>query len=108
MLVTIEDENVQLQLYQEIVRKQLSVREVERRVRALHQAKPAQQTGTTVPETQEPALQELINQLRTHFSTQVNIRHRADGSGKIELNYYSPEDLERLLNLLLNSPDEGF
>ncbi len=100
MLVNIEDPELQMQLYEEIVQKQLSVREVERRVREIHQ--PARTSPKSSPSpTPDPHIQDVTNRLRTRFSTQVAIRHRSDGSGKIELTYYSLDDLERLLELLL-------
>ncbi len=101
MLVNIEDEEVQMRLYREIVQKQLSVREVERRVRELHRPSQPTQAPSPPPPAQDPHIQHVTNRLRTRFSTQVAIRHRADGSGKIELTYYSLDDLERLLELLL-------
>ncbi len=103
-LITIEDEAVQLRLLEEIRTKDLSVREVEERVRAWRepeaeaQAQPARKPK--LPDRETLQVQDFTNRLRAHFSTQVQVRHKADGSGKIELAYYSTEDLERLMELL--------
>ncbi|NBB84959.1 MAG: hypothetical protein GVY12_01890, partial [Bacteroidetes bacterium] len=43
----------------------------------------------------------LTDKLRARFSTQVALRQKKDGSGTIEIAYYSDEDLERILELLL-------
>ncbi len=106
-LITIEDEAVQLRLLEEIRTKDLSVREVEERVRAWRepeaeaptaQAQPARKPK--LPDRETLQVQDFTNRLRAHLSTQVQVRHKADGSGKIELAYYSSEDLERLMELL--------
>jgi ParB family chromosome partitioning protein len=108
MLVSLEDEETQIKLFQRILDEGLSVRSVERMVRQLQKA----ETGTSQPKEAEEPLQErpdveilqvrnFTNQLRSRFGTHVAIRHKPDESGKIELTYYSNEDLERLLELLL-------
>lgn len=111
-LINVDDEEFQLHLLEEIQHKDLSVREVEERVRAWRKrhersgAKPAPEakpTTSTPPDRDTLQIQEFTNRLRFHFSTQVHLKHKADGSGKIELTYYSREDLERLLELLLKN-----
>ena len=107
-LISIEDEAAQRELLEEIRDEGLTVRQVEDRVRALREAKnaPAEQPK---PETAAPAttyqppdrtelqLRTFTNQLRA----QVHLKPKADGAGRIEIEYYSEEDLERILDLLL-------
>ncbi len=109
-LITVADEEFQLHLLEEIQHKDLSVREVEDRVRAWRTRRKTPEPSPSKAPTAEPAtppdrdtlqIQEFTNRLRFHFSTQIQIKHKADGSGKIELSYYSEEDLERLMELLL-------
>ena len=45
------------------------------------------------------AVQEVQARLRDHFSTNVRVSH-ADRRGKIELEYYGTEDLNRILGIL--------
>ncbi len=112
MLVSLPAQAVQYELLDQILKRDLSVRQVEQAVRELQKekaeaekAKPAKQTeappAPDAPSRDELELRELTDRLRTHFSTQVALQHRPDGSGKIELTYYSDEDLERLMELLL-------
>lgn len=108
-LISIDDESVQLRLLKSIEADDLSVREVEEQVRRWREKKDAPPVAQTA---EEPALQieqpdrdtlqvqEFANRLRSHFSTQVHIKRRANGNGKIEISFYSDEDLERLMELL--------
>ena len=113
MLVSIEDEEAQLELHQEIIEKGLSVRQVEELVRQYRQgrerkaaADPAQEDASaraSLAGADRTSLQvdSFTRSLRDRLATQVAIRHRENGAGKIEIAYYSAEDLERVLDILL-------
>lgn len=109
-LITIEEEDAQVELLEATIDNDLSVREVERRVRALRDAEaedeaPAEEEPVArSPEPDRDALQleSYRDQLRSFLSTQVKIKHTSDGAGRIEISYYSEEDLERLLELVLD------
>ncbi len=101
-------ESVQLRLLQEIETKQLSVREVEERVRAWHRRQERKAAGDAARPPAEPdpeALQirDYEDRLRRRLGTQVRIRHRSGRGGRIEIAYFSDEELERLLSLLLGA-----
>jgi ParB family chromosome partitioning protein len=104
-LMGIEDEAQQRKLAEVVVRDGMSVRDVERRVRALSNAQPRSQAKERTPAPQvDPHMRAISDQLRTRFSTQVQIRPQgAEGGGRIEISYYSREDLERLIEELLGS-----
>lgn len=107
-LINVDDEEVQQRLIAEIEDQDLSVRAVEKRVRRWRtsleeQAKPPKKAEPVVRKgTDRDALQlqDYTTQLRNYLSTQVKIRHKTDG-GHIEIEYYSDEDLERLLELIV-------
>ncbi|MEM1043163.1 MAG: ParB/RepB/Spo0J family partition protein [Bacteroidota bacterium] len=110
MLVSVEDPDAQLQLHRKIVEDALSVRQVEALVRAYRQrlgeapaAEAADEAAAAVTAPGRDALQieQFTDALRDRLSTQVAIRHKAGGAGKIEITYYSQDDLERVLDLLL-------
>lgn len=108
-LIAIDDEEAQVALLEEAVEDDLSVREMERRARNWH----ADREGTE--ETQESdgappsasrdrgnlQVRDYQEKLQSQFSTQVQIRHKSDGEGTIEISYYSEEDLERLVELMI-------
>jgi len=107
-LINVGDEKAQHSLLSDILKHGLSVREVEDRVRAWHaaqEAPPVDDAGvatTGLPDRDTLQVQDFTNRLRSHLSTQVQIKHNSkNGSGRIELAYYSKDDLERLLELLL-------
>lgn len=112
-LINVEAHDDQIRLLRAIEEEDLTVREVERRVRRLRddEAEAPQEAEKTTAKTPEapPAapsrddlqLEVFRNRLQSRLSTQVRIRHRADGEGTIEVAYYSEDDLERVLDLLL-------
>ncbi len=110
-LVNVEDEVVQLEMLRRIEEEGASVREVEEWVRLWHQerergiAPPEEGAPTSVradlPNRDALELERYVDRLRSRLSTQVHIKHKSDtAGGKIEITYYSAEDLERLVELL--------
>ncbi len=108
-LINVDDEAAQRRLLKAILENGLSVREVEEQVRAWHQAQQPDAAPAPAPRPSEPAtpdrndlqLQAFTDRLRTRYSTRVEIKRQAKGGGRIEIAFYSDEDLERLLELLL-------
>lgn len=102
-LINVEDDEAQLRILKEIEEKGLSVREVEDRVRAFRRAQEeppeSQKPAPAPPDRDALQLREYTARLRSQLSTQVNIKRKADG-GRIEIAFYSDEDLERLMELL--------
>jgi ParB family transcriptional regulator, chromosome partitioning protein len=96
-LLSIQDETRQIVLWKKIIKQGLSVRRVEQLVKeaAEKTGKPSQiRKGTT-----DPQILGLESKLREVFGTKVIIRTRPDGGGEITLEYYSLDDLDRLLDL---------
>jgi ParB family transcriptional regulator, chromosome partitioning protein len=91
-LLAIEDEIQQLKVYDQIVDKGLSVREVERLAR-----KPKSESAkpSLPPKPKVPELMHIEQALSEKFGARVQI-----GGGEISFEYYGDEDLERILQLL--------
>jgi ParB family chromosome partitioning protein len=108
-LIAIDDEDAQVELLEETIEEDLSVREVERRARNWHDDRDAEAgedaedgpATSPAPDREELQLDEYRSKLRSRFSTQVKINHKKDGEGTIEVSYYSEEDLERLVELMM-------
>jgi ParB family chromosome partitioning protein len=97
-LLALEEESDQESLCDKIVHRGLSVRRVEELVRNIVHDR-ALSTGRRGP--RKPAqIMALEEKLRQFFGTQVRIRQTL-GKGKIEIEFYSSEDLDRLIDLLL-------
>ncbi len=99
-LLGINDPDAQIQLFELILRKNLSVRQVEAHVRRLTQ-QARKGPPPALPARKTLLIQEFENSLRSRYGTKVRLTCDASGKGKIELHYYSTEDLERMLELLL-------
>lgn len=107
-LLSIDDEEAQVDLLEETIENEWSVREVERRVRRWQEPEPEAETEESstsptpspAPDRDDLQVDDFRNRLRSQFSTQVEINHGSDGEGSIEISYYSKEDLERLVELM--------
>jgi ParB family chromosome partitioning protein len=109
-LIAIDDEEAQVELLEETIEEDLSVREVERRARDWHddqedtdEDEDGEEGPTTspAPDREDLQVEDYRSKLRSRFSTQVKINHKKDGEGSIEVSYYSEEDLERLVELMM-------
>jgi ParB family transcriptional regulator, chromosome partitioning protein len=105
-LLSITSEREMLELAREVVAKGLTVRDVEQRAR---NAAPTSSTRTTRPKSGErpsglnAELKRLQDELRRHLQTDVTITVGDQERGKIEIAFYSSDDLERVLDLVLAS-----
>jgi len=98
-LVNIPDPNVQLEIYQKIIKDDLSVRRVEELVRRNVNARAPRQAGEeTGPKAAEYS--ELKDHLSRFFTAEVDFRRNNKGSGRIVIPFASDQDLERILALL--------
>src|SRR5579884_1943926 len=120
-LMMIEDEPSMLNAWKTVVKRQLSVRDTERLAKELREraanAAPVAETARTplaeggkresapVPasavvgaDANEAA---IVEDLQRALGTKVALRHSAGGRGRIEIEFYSPQELERLVELLL-------
>ena len=97
-LVAVEDEKLQFELATIIYENKLSVRETEKLIKNRLNAKP-KKVITISPET-EMLYRSVENSLKDIFSTRVSINAKNNGKGKIEIDYYSEEDLDRILGII--------
>jgi ParB family chromosome partitioning protein len=115
-LLPVKDERRQLELANEIIARQLSVREVEARARELTgdgqgQAKAAgarSAAPTIAPPSTDPAVRRVEEQLRKHLQTDVHIQSLGNERGVVRISYYSADDLERMLDLVLGARRSDF
>ncbi|MEK7403356.1 MAG: ParB/RepB/Spo0J family partition protein [Gemmatimonadota bacterium] len=103
-LVSVDDDRKALALATEAVARQMSVRELESRARAIQQpaaARTAAGSKTVAPATKAPVLRRLEDELRRRLQTDVSIKLNGPEKGAIEVSFYSPDDLERVLDIVL-------
>ena len=92
-LLTVENKIKQMEIAQKIIDQQLNVRDIEKLV--MQKDKTEQKKDNK----KDVEIIELEEQLKKTFATKVNILHKKN-KGKIEIEYYSNDDLERILELL--------
>lgn len=98
-LITIEDEDQQYAIAQQIFDEKLSVRDVEKLVKNLN--KPVKLKKTIATDTSlEAVYQDIEENLKQKLSTKVTITSKGNGAGKIEIEFYNHDDLEKLMDLL--------
>lgn len=97
-LVTLNDIDQQLFITKQIVEKGLSVREVEKMVRAINnpEEKKPKKTSNTLPETYNSAKKHLAHR----FSSKIEIKRNNRGRGNIVIPFISDKDFERIIDLL--------
>lgn len=97
-LITIEDPEQQYSIAQRIFDEKLSVRDVEKLVKDFN--KPTKLKKIVTDKSLEIVYQDIENNLKEKLSTKVSISSKGNGSGKIEIEFYSHEDLDKLIDIL--------
>ncbi len=96
-LLSLPSSEDQLEMWKKIVVGGLSVRKVEEMVREPEKDKTRPAKATAAPNYY---MEELENKLRLHLATKVELKSRSRG-GAIEIEYYSSDELERIITLIL-------
>ena len=92
-LINVDTIDKQLYIFDEIKTKGLSVRQTETLVRNIYREKE-EKKGEELP----PAYKKVEDKLASHFGTKVKLRHGKDGTGAITFEYYSLEEMNKLLD----------
>jgi ParB family chromosome partitioning protein len=101
------DETAQITLFaKQAVEEGWSAREVERRVRESGETQPVDTRATPKrgrprkADTRSPELKNVEQMLRKHLQTDVSVTLKTETRGTVSIEFYSPEDLERLMELI--------
>jgi ParB family chromosome partitioning protein len=94
-LINVDTIDKQLYIFKEIKEKGLSVRQTEALVRNLYKQGGAVKKSSK--SQMPPAFQRIEDKLASYFSTRVKLKHSRNGSGQIILDYYSTEELNKIL-----------
>lgn len=100
-LLGINDQEKQYELAQKIFDEKLSVRDTEKLVKSIQNEK---KNKTNVRKEIDPKLEaiyhDLEEQMKGILGTKVSINHKDEKKGKVEIEYYSQEELDRIIDLL--------
>lgn len=99
-LVNIDTIDKQLYVFKEIQQKQLSVRQTEELVRKLYKGDKLVAGAPSAKSDLLPAYQKIQDNLASHFGTKVNMTHNKKGYGSISIEYYSLDELNKILDLM--------
>jgi len=95
-LLGIYNNDIQYEIAQKIIDEALSVREIEKIVKSFNSEKVIKKQE----KIENPFYLEIKNKLEDYFGTKVILDNKKNNKGKIEIEYYSEEDLQRILDIL--------
>ena len=97
-LLAVEDGDTQYLLAQKIFDEKLSVRETEKLMKSMEKEKtPAKKDKDTARDLIYKNIEDKIKEV---LGTKVSIHNKSNNKGKIEIEYYSQEELERIVEML--------
>lgn len=100
-LVNIQDTEMQLMIFDEILKNEFSVRRVEEIVRNYNEDQTSFKPEEKVKSPKFPTeYQDLYNHLNKHFNSKIDFKMDQTGKGKITIPFSSTKDLERILGIL--------
>ncbi len=103
VLLAIEDGNEQYNIAIKVFDEKLSVRETEHLVKMLNNEKATKKAEENKANSQEELIyKQYEEKLKLVMGTKVNINRKSGGKGKIEIEYYSPEEFERIIDIMSN------
>lgn len=97
-LINVDTIDKQLFIFNEITEKGLSVRQTEELVRQLYKNNIA--VKSSVKSTLPVAYKRIEDNLASHFGTKVKLSHTKKGTGSINIDYYSLQELNKILELM--------
>ena len=97
-LLQVDNQRLQIDIANKIIRKGLSVREAE----ALCKKSSSSTSSSLKAKTaKDPQIASLEEKLMHSLGTKVQLHHKSNKRGRIEIQYYSLEELDRLLEILI-------
>ena len=98
-LISIEDPEQQYTIAQKVFDEKLSVRDVEKLVKGLNKPEKAKK-DVVEDKALEAIYQDLEEKLKQSLGTKVAISSKGAGAGKLEIEFYTHDDLEKITDLL--------
>src|SRR5690606_2567734 len=98
-LINIEEVDVQLSIFRNIIKNDHSVRKTEELVRQYQEAKAEKPAEKTKPQLSYE-LKNIQEKLSSHFGTKVVLKADKGNKGEISIPYVSHEDLNRILEII--------
>jgi ParB family chromosome partitioning protein len=101
-LIGIKDADRQKNIAYSVIAEGWTVRQIEKAVRDISQGAADRQEKPPAPPV-DPNVRAAIDEMQRALGTRVRVVERAKGKGHIEIEYYSPDDLDRIYGIITNS-----
>lgn len=98
-LLALEDKEIQYKVSEKVIDEKLSVRELESLLRNINNKKEISEDKNKEKKELNPYYKDIKDKLQNYFGTKVNINSNKN-KGKIEIEYYSEDDLQRILEII--------
>ena len=99
-LLGIDDQEKQFLVAQKIFDEKLSVRDTEKLVKKLQKEKKEKKDGSDQKDEKLEAIyRDLEEQIKQIFGTKVYIKQKNEKEGKVEIEYYSQDELDRIVDM---------
>jgi ParB family chromosome partitioning protein len=98
-LLGLPDGDTQFAVAQRIIEEKLSVREIERLVKNILEPPKEKEKKTVVSTTEDVIYENLEERMKRIMGTKVSINRKKNNKGKIEIEYYSRDELERIIEM---------
>ena len=102
-LIYIEDPEQQYMIAQKIFDEKLSVREVEKLVKDLNKPEKPKKESNKEDKSLDIIYEAIEEKLKQSLGTKVEISSKGNGAGKLEIEFYNHDDLDRIIELLSKS-----
>ena len=102
-LISIEDPEQQYMIAQKIFDEKLSVREVEKLVKDLNKPEKPKKESNKEDKSLDIIYEAIEEKLKQSLGTKVEISSKGNGAGKLEIEFYNHDDLDRIIELLSKS-----
>ena len=99
-LLSIDDGDVQYQLAEKILDENLSVREAEKLVKTVMNQKENKKVDEEESLQEKSMITFFENKMKDILGSKVSIKNKKNNKGKIEIEYYSKDELERIIDLI--------
>lgn len=96
-ILSIPDKDIQVTVANRVFDEKLSVRETEKLVKSI--VEPSQKKVKKIDITENAIYESLEEKMKAIIGTKVSINRKKNNKGKIEIEYYSRDELERIIDL---------
>lgn len=95
-ILGVDHKDLQYEIAQKVIDEDLNVRQTEKLIKNMSNNKPKKENKSLV----NPYIKDITEKLEGYFNTKVTLNTKSKDKGKIEIEYYSEDDLQRILELL--------